>query len=116
VTGGEDEERNGSGRARAARGGDAPLARAGDTLDAALRRLGVAGRVRGVRAMLAWEEIMGPSLAAEAHAVKLERGVLTVSCRSNALRHQLTLDRLQLLERLRALLGQDVVKDLRFRP
>ncbi|MHB8573467.1 MAG: DUF721 domain-containing protein [Candidatus Dormibacteria bacterium] len=85
------------------------------SLSRALRSLGLESKVRQMVAIEAWSQVMGPRLVQEARAVKLERGVLTVDCGTPAMRHQLSLDRARLLERLAEILGPGAVREVKLR-
>ena len=86
----------------------------GALLDDVLQDLGIADRVRDAQALLAWEEIAGPRLAASARAIRVHRGKLELAVPSGVWRTHLSFSKRQLLERLNARLGRTVVKDLVF--
>ena len=83
-------------------------------LPRALRSLGITRRTREAQALYCWPRVLG-ELAPEAHANKLSGGTLWVSASSTALAHQLHLERGRLMERLNAMIGAPVVREIRFR-
>ncbi len=104
--------------------GPGPLPRVGPTdeqaqavgtlLDGVLSDLGIANRVGDARALLAWEEIAGPRLAARARAIRVHRGKLELAVPSGVWRTHLSFSKRQLLQRLNARLGRTVIRDLVF--
>ncbi len=80
-----------------------------------LRGLGISRRTRQAQALWLWPQLLGKDLANEARAEKLAGGTLWVSTTSTALAHQLHLEAGQLLERLNAMIGAPVVREIRFR-
>jgi hypothetical protein len=80
-----------------------------------LRSLGIARRTREAQALWLWPAILGPDLVKEAPALRLAGGTLWVSASSTALAHQLHLERGRLIERLNAMIGAPVVREIRFR-
>ncbi|MFC1526306.1 DUF721 domain-containing protein [Candidatus Latescibacterota bacterium] len=86
----------------------------GDLLEGVLADLGLAGKLEGYRAVLAWEEVAGPSLCAHARALRLNRGRLELAVPSGVWRTQLSFSKRQLIERLNLRLGKAVVRDLVF--
>lgn len=86
----------------------------GTLIDTILQDLGIADRVRDAQALLAWEEIAGPRLAARARAVRVHRGKLELAVPSGVWRTHLSFSKRQLLQRLNAFLGRTVIRDLVF--
>jgi predicted nucleic acid-binding Zn ribbon protein len=62
-----------------------------------------------------WAEAVGPQLAAVAAPVSERAGTLTIECADAVWAQELDLMQEQLLERLRARLGERAPKGLRFR-
>jgi predicted nucleic acid-binding Zn ribbon protein len=90
----------------------APLSGALDELVAALGIPGVAALVR-IRSR--WEEVVGPLLAGRTNAAELRAGTLTVEVENHAWAQELQFSHPLMLERIRAILGEAVVTDIRFR-
>ncbi len=61
-----------------------------------------------------WEEIVGDTIAAETEALRIEGSTLVVRVHRAAWRQQLTYLKEGLLVKLKAELGEDSIKDIRF--
>ena len=86
----------------------------GALIDGVLQDLGIADRVRDAQALLAWEDIAGPRLAERARAIRVHRGKLELAVPSGVWRTHLSFSKRQLLQRLNAVLGRTVIRDLIF--
>lgn len=88
----------------------------GEGIKHCLRGLGIEGKIREERAVLAFpgivQEIIGKEMAAE--VVNLRNGELTVSVRHDALRHRLLFERDRLQNCLNEAAGSNVVRSIRF--
>ena len=80
-----------------------------------LAREQVAPRTGLAAAQASWIQVVGERLAAVATPVSERAGTLTVECVDSVWAHELDLMQAQLLERLRAELGERAPKALRFR-
>jgi predicted nucleic acid-binding Zn ribbon protein len=67
------------------------------------------------RVQRAWEGAAGPAIAAAARPVAERDGVLTVSCEAAVWAQELDLMAAELLDRLNAALGGQVLRELRCR-
>jgi predicted nucleic acid-binding Zn ribbon protein len=85
-------------------------------LDGVTREVTPAGALASVQAH--WEEVVGPTVAAEAEPVSESGGVVTVACRSSVWAQELELLGRDLRDRLNAAIGPPVaspaVRGLRF--
>jgi predicted nucleic acid-binding Zn ribbon protein len=89
--------------------------RQGEQLLAGLfRRLGLVEQARAWRAMASWARAAGPRLAKHTRAEQLRNKTLVVRVSSSAWANELSFIKAELLAKLRALPGGDVVQDLRF--
>ena len=79
-------------------------------IDAAMRALGASP---GWRAVVAWPEVCGPTIAARTRALELKNGTLHVVVPTAAWRHDLEFVKAELLERLRKKI-QMRIDDVRF--
>lgn len=61
-----------------------------------------------------WVEVVGKENARHSRAVALNEGTLLVQVESSVWAQELALYRTQILQGLNALLGEDIVRDLRF--
>ena len=67
-----------------------------------------------VRLHQGWDRVAGPTVASKARPDRLRGGVLTVRVENHSWAQELSLQRPVLLAKLAALLGEGVVKELRF--
>jgi predicted nucleic acid-binding Zn ribbon protein len=86
---------------------------AGDALRTALAQAAPKTRLAALQA--AWAETVGERVADAAHPVAERAGTVTVSCTDPVWAQELDLMQEQLLDRLRARLGEDAPQTLRFR-
>jgi len=89
--------------------------RIGKLLPKVLARQPASGRVVELRTRLAFEEILGPALAADCEKLELRGSVLTVITGNPALAHQLRLDAAELLERLNGASPGRLIRTLKVR-
>jgi hypothetical protein len=95
---------------RRRRGFEAAAEPAAGLVDAAMRALGASP---GWRAVVAWPEVCGPTIAARTRALELKGGALYIVVPTAAWRHDLQFVKAELLERLRAKTHMRI-DDLRF--
>lgn len=86
----------------------------GVTLERALKRLGLFRGVRERMALEVWREVVGAPAARNTRPVLVRRGELLVSVSSSTWAQELSLMRNQLLARLNARLGGEVIHSIRF--
>jgi hypothetical protein len=84
----------------------------GSILDAVIADLGLKQKLVECRILLAWEEAAGPALAGQTHALRVRNGRLEVAVSSAVWRNQLIFIQRDLVARLNALVGEQVIKDL----
>lgn len=87
-------------------------ARAGDLVDKMLKGFGLDERVQQYRALIIWEEVVGPQIAARTRPVRIREGVLEVNVDQPTWMQQLQLMKPKILAQLNAELGKASVKDL----
>jgi Dna[CI] antecedent, DciA len=80
-----------------------------------LARLGGAGRAREFRAFDAYARAVGATFRARTQAERLAGTTLFVRVASSALAHELTLLRAEVIARMAAELGPDLVTEIRTR-
>lgn len=85
-----------------------------EAIDGLVRELGLRGRLKEYDAVLRWDEAAGPHIAKVTSAEKIQRGVLTVRVSNATWRYELTMRKQDLVAKINALLGEEVVKDIRF--
>ncbi|MDT8441581.1 MAG: DUF721 domain-containing protein [Desulfuromonadales bacterium] len=84
----------------------------GGLLEQLLSGLGLDERLRQARALVIWEEVVGPQIAAHTRARKLRDGVLEVGVDQPTWMQQLQLMKPQILRKLNAELGDAPVRDI----
>lgn len=87
-------------------------------LDKALQdligKLGIRARLQEYDAVQAWPEVVGAHIAGVTEAKSIRQGVLVVHAKHPVWRHELSLRKGELRDRLNERLGNAVVKDIRF--
>jgi len=86
----------------------------GEAIEGLIRELGLGGKLKEYDAVLRWEEAAGPHIAKVTAAEKIQHGVLTVRVNNATWRYELTMRKKDLITKINALLGEDIVKDIRF--
>jgi predicted nucleic acid-binding Zn ribbon protein len=86
----------------------------GNVILQTLNRMGFAERLQRQTAVMRWQEMVGDTIAAETEALRIEGSTLVVRVHRAAWRQQLTYLKEGLLVKLKAELGEDSIKDIRF--
>lgn len=89
--------------------------RIGDLLPALLEKLGLAQGIHDRRVLERWAEIVGPKIANVTVAERIRDGRLWVSVSHPAWRNELVFMRQELIAKLNAELGGDIVTEIIFR-
>jgi predicted nucleic acid-binding Zn ribbon protein len=79
-----------------------------------LRRLGYAGRLEKQSAVTLWPGVVGPKIAEETTALRIDDDTLVVKVTRAAWRQQLTFMKPDLLAKLESAVGKECIKDIRF--
>lgn len=79
------------------------------------KKRGLVSRMRENRAIEVWDEAVGESVAANARALSVREGVLTVEAKNNIWLNELNLLSHDIIGRINELVGFDAVTELRFR-
>jgi len=87
-------------------------ARAGDLVDKLLKGLGLDERLQQYRALIVWQEVVGPQIAARTRPIRVREGVLEVNVDQPTWMQQLQLMKPKILAQLNAELGKASIKDL----
>jgi len=85
-----------------------------DILGQTLSRLGLNQRLREIDAVRLFADAAGEKIAAKAEAVKIENGKLYVRVASSTWRQELTYSSRELIATLNKILGEDIVKEIKF--
>ena len=94
------------------RSGPVPLA---DAMQDLLRSLGLEQRLAAYDVLAAWPDAVGEKIARVTAARRVERGVLYVDVATAPWRAELTMKRLELIDRLNERAGGRLITDIRFR-
>lgn len=86
-----------------------------DILDETVDALGLRERLRAIRALLNWEEVVGKTVAAAAQPEALKEGKVFVAVKSNAWIQELRFQQQTILQRLNEYAGAPLFTDLVFR-
>ncbi len=87
----------------------------GAAMNALVRSLGIDRKLREYDAVVRWEQIVGEQIARVTRPDQIVKGVLVVHVTASAWRQELTLRKTEIIRRLNEDLGEEVVKDIRFR-
>jgi predicted nucleic acid-binding Zn ribbon protein len=79
-----------------------------------LSRLGFASRLEKQNAVTMWPNIVGPKIAEETKALRIDGETLVVKVARAAWRQQLTFMKEELLAKLESAVGKGSIKDIRF--
>ncbi len=87
-------------------------ARAGELVDKLLKGFGLDERLQQYRALIVWEDVVGPQIAARTRPVRIREGILEVNVDQPTWMQQLQLMKPKILAQLNAELGKATIKDL----
>jgi hypothetical protein len=87
-------------------------ARAGDLLTTLMAGWGLDERLRQYRALLIWDEVVGPQIAAHTRPDRIRDGILEVGVDQPTWMQQLHLLKPQILAKLNQQLGEGALRDL----
>lgn len=90
------------------------MSRVGSFVQATLGSLGVEERVLEQKVLGSWPEVVGPQIAAATNAERISDGTLFVTCKSSMWSNELSLHKPQIVKRLNAAVGKNIVGDIRF--
>ncbi len=85
-----------------------------DLVENLLVKYGLSSVTAQIRLRRRWKEVVGPLLAAKSSPSAFRNGLLTVSVRTHAWVQELQLRKPLLIERIDAVLGPGLVRDIRF--
>jgi len=87
-------------------------ARASELVDKMLKGLGLDERLQQYRALIIWEKVVGPQIAARTRPVRIREGILEINVDQPTWMQQLQLMKPKILVQLNAELGKTPIKDL----
>lgn len=79
------------------------------------RQVGIGKRLREFSVITSWERLVGEQIAKVTEAERFEKGILYVKTKNAPWRTELTMKRLEIIERINSQVGGSIVKDIRFR-
>ena len=84
----------------------------GDILHEAIEAYGMKRKIKEHELIVRWEELVGTAIANHATPKRFTHGTLWVSVDDAGWRHQLSLDRVALRDRLNATLGMPIIEEI----
>jgi predicted nucleic acid-binding Zn ribbon protein len=89
-----------------------PLAK---LLSRMLKDLNLDGDAKRYEAINKWEEIVGPTIAAVTEPERISHGTLVVKVNSSVWKYELTMRKMEILEKVREKIGTVDVKDIQWK-
>ena len=86
-----------------------------DAMLGLMRELGIAPKMAQYDVIAAWPDVVGPQIARVTAPQRMENGVLYVAMTTAPWRAELSMKRLELIEKMNTRVGTRVVNDIRFR-
>ncbi len=86
-----------------------------DVLSKLMKDYGLSAKTHEYRILKIWDKAVGDRIASHAQPLRLIREVLTVIVDSPVWMHQLTFYKEDLISKMNAGIGRDIVKDIRFK-
>ncbi len=80
-----------------------------------LREGNLTSRMLETRAASLWQVVLGPTVNRSTREVYVRDGVMHVMLSSSVVRHELSMMKMQILQRINQAVGSEVVKDIVFR-
>ncbi len=87
----------------------------GSVINSIVNRMGLSSKLKTSGIFNHWSEIVGEEIAKRSSPEKLARGILYISVSSSTWANELSLMSVQLIEKINAFAGEQVVKTIRFR-
>ncbi|MEO8168431.1 MAG: DUF721 domain-containing protein [bacterium] len=84
-------------------------------LDKFVHSLGITKKMKQFSVITSWAEIVGEQIARVTEADRMENGILFVKTATAPWRNELTMRRIEIMEKVNAAAGSNVVKEIRFR-
>jgi predicted nucleic acid-binding Zn ribbon protein len=84
-------------------------------LDKFVHHIGITKKMKQFSIITSWSEIVGEQIAKVTEAERMENGILYVRTKSATWRNELSMRRLEILEKVNVAAGSKLVKEIRFR-
>ena len=79
------------------------------------RHLGLEKNLEDYQVITSWADVVGEQIARVTQAQRMENGVLFVGVSTAPWRAELSMKRVEIMQKINAMLGKNVVKEIRFR-
>ena len=86
----------------------------GSALEELVKGLGIQKKLREYDAVVCWESVVGERIAKMTTATRILQGVLFVHVQTSTWRNELKLRKKEIIDKLNAVIGIDMVKDIKF--
>ena len=80
-----------------------------------VHQVGITKKMKQFSVITSWAEIVGEQIARVTNAERIENGILFVKTATAPWRNELTMRRMEIMEKVNAAAGSKVVKEIRFR-
>lgn len=87
----------------------------GLVLDKFVHSLGITKKMKQFSVITSWPEIVGEQVARVTEAERIDNGILFVKTATAPWRNELTMRRMEILEKVNSAAGSKLVKEIRFR-
>ena len=84
-------------------------------LDKFVHQIGITKKMKQFSVITSWAEIVGAQVARVTEAERIENGILFVKTTTAPWRNELTMRRMEIMEKVNVAAGSKVVKEIRFR-
>jgi predicted nucleic acid-binding Zn ribbon protein len=102
-------------KARAGRPESSSPRHVGGALHELAHNLGIEKTLKNYDVLTSWQSIVGEQIARVTTVQRIESGILFVSVSTAPWRAELTMRRQEIMKKVNAAVGRDVIKDIRFR-
>jgi len=79
------------------------------------KHLGMEKNLEEYQVITSWQDIVGEQIAKVTQAQRMENGVLFIGVSTAPWRAELSMKRMEIMQKINSLLGKSVVKEIRFR-
>jgi predicted nucleic acid-binding Zn ribbon protein len=83
-------------------------------IDELVNGLGIKQKLKEYDAVVLWESVVGDQIAKMTTATRITQGMLFVHVKTSTWRNELTLRKKEILDKLNAVVGVNVVRDIKF--
>jgi len=86
-----------------------------EVLNESLKELNIDGKIKEVRLLKSWEEIVGKTIAKYTKGLYINKKRLFVTLHSSVVRNELYMIKNGLIQRLNEIAGEEVIEDIVFK-